>query len=760
MLGMILVLLFFSFLSYYTFQNEVIKNEYSANKKILNQIKFNINYMDDMLVSLCFSLYYNPNIRRLKDGVNIDFTEAARDIDTVKTSIVNTNPFIHSIYIYNGQNRTYYTTLSDGIIFEDASLDELIKSYKEVPKLVPLYRKMTYTRKSVATTKNVCTYFIYDFTLSDGRMNGAVIINCDADWLLKNIRELNMVEENRLDKIFIMDNRGKFIGSSGNDEFGDLLEMNYKNYIRAGEDNTWGIFDRVIDGKKYLITYMDADNGKWVLIKTQPYDEVFKSVRQMKNNFILITLAFIVFSFIFTFKISRSIYHPIGKLVRLLKTGNIPVDSQKEVDEISFLNEVYNYSLAQLDQYKAEKTSDKGIMKNYFLRELLTDSYSVSKDEFEAMRKEKGVALSSEEAFAVCVIKIDDYAGYTEKYNNKDKDLYRFAIINIVSETLSGAYASEAVDLKSDQMIIIMNAGNGEEDMLHKMEEMIKQAQEIIFNHFKITVSVSVSGCSHDVKELTRLYKEALDISMYRFVLGDGCIITRNRVSMNIKNGEAGFKAVLERKLAQEIKVGNIEYIKETLGDIFEEIAKLNYSNIILALLQLINTVKAAVDELNAQRVEPVFVNFNLLSAELLEMQTLDRLQSQIITLLTVVVNRTGAVENEKQLALAEAVKDIIHANYFDSGLYLPQISSKLNMSSKHTARVFKAVTKMSVTDYLNEVRMNKAVEWLENSRFSIHEIIPKIGIDNESYFYKLFKMKFGVTPREYTLNLASKKYG
>ena len=46
--------------------------------------------------------------------------------------------------------------------------------------------------------------------------------------------------------------------------------------------------------------------------------------------------------------------------------------------------------------------------------------------------------------------------------------------------------------------------------------------------------------------------------------------------------------------------------------------------------------------------------------------------------------------------------------------------------------------------------RMVKAVEWLQNSKLSISQVMQKVGIENQSYFYRLFKNKYGSTPREY----------
>ncbi len=65
----------------------------------------------------------------------------------------------------------------------------------------------------------------------------------------------------------------------------------------------------------------------------------------------------------------------------------------------------------------------------------------------------------------------------------------------------------------------------------------------------------------------------------------------------------------------------------------------------------------------------------------------------------------------------------------------------------------------VSIPEHINEIRMQKTVEWLESSKLSVNEIMLKVGIENESYFYKLFKKKFGITPREYVLQNVLKKY-
>ena len=45
---------------------------------------------------------------------------------------------------------------------------------------------------------------------------------------------------------------------------------------------------------------------------------------------------------------------------------------------------------------------------------------------------------------------------------------------------------------------------------------------------------------------------------------------------------------------------------------------------------------------------------------------------------------------------------------------------------------------------------LGKAVEWMEGKKASISEIASRVGIENETYFYKMFKRRYGMTPRQY----------
>lgn len=70
-------------------------------------------------------------------------------------------------------------------------------------------------------------------------------------------------------------------------------------------------------------------------------------------------------------------------------------------------------------------------------------------------------------------------------------------------------------------------------------------------------------------------------------------------------------------------------------------------------------------------------------------------------------------------------------------------------MSESNVARFFKKYLDTSFTAYLNEVRMRYAREFLKEGR-SIKEAADLAGYNNLNYFYRVFRQKYGMTPKEY----------
>ena len=85
---------------------------------------------------------------------------------------------------------------------------------------------------------------------------------------------------------------------------------------------------------------------------------------------------------------------------------------------------------------------------------------------------------------------------------------------------------------------------------------------------------------------------------------------------------------------------------------------------------------------------------------------------------------------------------------YIQGGLKM--ILDTVNYNSVYVGRVFKKYTNMTMTEYLNKVRLNYAVLKLRTTNFTINDIVSDLGFSSPTYFYKLFVKTYGMTPKKY----------
>lgn len=89
-----------------------------------------------------------------------------------------------------------------------------------------------------------------------------------------------------------------------------------------------------------------------------------------------------------------------------------------------------------------------------------------------------------------------------------------------------------------------------------------------------------------------------------------------------------------------------------------------------------------------------------------------------------------------------------IEENY--SGVQLSDIAKQQEVTVPYLSRHIHEMTGRSFKQLLMEKRLAKAAALLEQSNLSVQDIIAIVGYENTSFFYRAFRKKFGMSPREY----------
>lgn len=93
-------------------------------------------------------------------------------------------------------------------------------------------------------------------------------------------------------------------------------------------------------------------------------------------------------------------------------------------------------------------------------------------------------------------------------------------------------------------------------------------------------------------------------------------------------------------------------------------------------------------------------------------------------------------------------VLNYIEEHYKDGSL--SELAGIMNYDVYWLSREIKKRTGKTYKELLQAKRMNQAVYLLANTRLPVADIIESVGYDNTSYFYRKFKERYGVSPKEY----------
>lgn len=90
-----------------------------------------------------------------------------------------------------------------------------------------------------------------------------------------------------------------------------------------------------------------------------------------------------------------------------------------------------------------------------------------------------------------------------------------------------------------------------------------------------------------------------------------------------------------------------------------------------------------------------------------------------------------------------------IHKNYFKN-ITIDDIAKSANISRSECFRCFKKMINTKPFSYLTDFRLEKSLQLLLETDIPVSDICYSCGFNHSSYYGKLFKEKFGISPSSY----------
>jgi len=104
-----------------------------------------------------------------------------------------------------------------------------------------------------------------------------------------------------------------------------------------------------------------------------------------------------------------------------------------------------------------------------------------------------------------------------------------------------------------------------------------------------------------------------------------------------------------------------------------------------------------------------------------------------------------SSIEND----FLRKITEIIEENISNEQFGVSELAHETGMSRSNLLRKVKTLTKLSVSQFVRQVRLKHAMEMLRQTSLTVSEISYKVGFSSTSYFIKCFRDYYGYPPGE-----------
>lgn len=110
----------------------------------------------------------------------------------------------------------------------------------------------------------------------------------------------------------------------------------------------------------------------------------------------------------------------------------------------------------------------------------------------------------------------------------------------------------------------------------------------------------------------------------------------------------------------------------------------------------------------------------------------------------------TNVVVSSAEEQFLQRAIGVVEAHLGDSAFDVEQLSAALSLSRMQLHRKLKALTNQSATEFVRQLRLQRAADLLRQRSATVSEVAFGVGFESLSYFTKAFRDQFGTVPSEF----------
>ena len=409
------------------------------------------------------------------------------------------------------------------------------------------------------------------------------------------------------------------------------------------------------------------------------------------------------------------------------------------------LTQILNRIRISLDEEIEQRRNITALQKSYLgslpiLRELFLNDLvrrTTDIDTVVPKLREYGIDILDARKWLAVVIHIEQIEQSETQVLSQHQELIPISVRSLVEDHLK-SYCRNAIFNSADgiTVIVAVDENNTQTGLINLLNDICKESKRVL----EVSITVGVGHSCNSLKAISRSYQSAVDALGYRAIVGIGKTIYINDVEPVIC-GKLQLDVKSEAELTAAVKFGPKELISNVIQSLVAHMdeVKVHARQYQAYMLSIVNCITRTMQQYDLD-IGEMFDSENWYTAI---MEGIYRKEEFAEWLLPIALRMNEALNHERDNTARKVIlnaKEYILEHYSDPELSVETLCRYLHMSPAYFSTMFKKETGQTYINYLTQVRLDKAVELLNETDEKTYMIAQKVGYQEQNYFSYVFK--------------------
>lgn len=394
------------------------------------------------------------------------------------------------------------------------------------------------------------------------------------------------------------------------------------------------------------------------------------------------------------------------------------------------------------------------ILQTHLLNDLL-QGRKWNKERLVEKLKSLNIHFQVDQPVVLLLIRIEE--DLQQKFG-KDTDLLDYAVFNIAEEIFADAFMIWHGKAPYHYSVIVIQPKQPLEleleraALMNQLERKAAQLQHYVRTYLKGTLSLLITQPGLFPDELKERYQQALYYFFKRIDREREWLVIQSPKQPDDVCSEADALASLYEPptLTHFIEIGQWEQLEAKLEHIFHELENKwgdSHEHILEAYYMIASALLYSIHKSKLWAADILGEDFERLSGGV-PFHTVEQLRNWTKRVLEKYKQQMHIEIADSRSNIVKQVQQYVSEHLSEATLQ--NIADHVYLNPSYLSKIYKMETGEGISDYLYRMKMDRAAHLLRTTNEKVYEIAASLGYVKTSYFIKLFKDKYGMTPQEY----------